>query len=284
MKSIAMGICLLLLAGCSGFAPVATNAVSQIAKKTTTTYDAKGIPVQTVEEDEPVLGTQLAYQRTLQTISNDHRDTMKSVATGLQKSMTSVSKDNSLAPGTKAIMLYRGFESFERLGEVANVDAQSLAAVQRSLSGFEVLGNAFGQAITGAKWYGIARIGGKTFRHMVDGFGDHTNVSGNENALKIDKRRVSNNIHANTTGANSPSNPVTTTSTGCESGNCNKDSEESPEGKPPINGPNEDNTVCIKGDTSLPIHHVNDHGDAFIDDTCSCLSWTMDHCGPGTGR
>ena len=123
----------LILSGCSAVGPLSTST----GAKTTTTYDKEGHVVSQVQEEKPLLDSQTAYQETMQAISADHAKAVQSVSTGLQKSMTAIAKDKSISGDARVLMLYRGMESFESLGKYANIDPATLAAVQRSMSGYD---------------------------------------------------------------------------------------------------------------------------------------------------
>ena len=255
----------MMLTGCSAVGPLASST----GVKTTTTYDTDGHMVSQIQEEKPLLDSQTAYQETMQKISEDHAKAVQSVSTGLQKSLTAIAKDKSVSSDAKALMLYRGMESFESLGKYANIDPATLAAVQRSMSGYDLTATLGKAVISGGMWSYLGHAAASTLKGFSDAAGDRTSVDvgGDGNTVSLDKRNVKTEIHANTTGQNSPTTVSTNPSTGCESGNCGAGEEVAPE---------EFNLDSCIAD---PPGGYNSHGDPlYSKPNCSCTSHDRQEC------
>ena len=255
---------LLMLGGCSAVGPLASST----GVKTTTTYDADGHVVSQIQEEKPLLDSQTAYQETMQKISEDHAKALESVSTGLQKSLTAIAKDKNVSSDARALMLYRGMESFESLGKYANIDPTTLAAVQRSMSGYDLTYGLGKAAISGGMWSYLGHAAAGVLKGFSDAAGDRTdvNVGGDGNTVSLDKRNIKTEIHANTTGDNSSPNVETSPSTGCEKGNCDKSGEALEPGIFNLDS-------CLK---NPPAGYIN--GRAQWTPTCSCSSHDAGHC------
>ena len=248
----------LALSGCG-----ASGLIESTGVKTTTVYDDNGRMVSQIQEEKPLLDSQTAYQETMQKISGDHARAVQSVSTGLQKSLIAIAGDKSISSDAKALMLYRGIESFESLGKYTDIDPATLAAVQRSMSGYDLTATLGKAAISGGMWSYLGHAAASTLQGFSDAAGDRTSidVGGNSNTVSLDKRVVKTDIHANTTGQNSPTKVSTNPSTGCENGNCESSTQDF------------DLDSCL---ANPPAGIANGHPQWTPD--CSCTSHAAGHC------
>ena len=222
MKNWWMLVVLLIgLTGC-GFTPVQTGS------KTTTVYDDGGNVVSQVQEEKPIADTQTEYQETVRSVTKSETERVRHQTTGIKDIC---SQNLTHFKGNDAAYALLSVFCADSIAKIKGVDPETIKAIQRSKSGYEVVGELGGKVVDGSVIGMGLHAAGNIVGEIMEGVGDRTNVtnSGDGNSVAISKKETTTltETHANTTGDNSPpevnNNQVTN---GCPDGNCGEGGEE----------------------------------------------------------